>query len=243
MNIPDRHPQLQSYLEKIKKKVKSMSIQDTYQGLQSRRALVIDVREKEDWFMGHIPGALSIERADIEWEIEKVLADKDFPVICYCGDGLRSLLATYTLSEMGYSQVYWMEKGWKGWKEQKYPVSYSPSVELRDPLEKLGGICYLPRLYDKIKALHQKRLPPTEYLQDDWDKALLELLCIDSSLLEQLILFSSSEQEFLAELKKILGPSWPARHTIEEYNERCQLKKIQGGQRPQFWLWSRKQKK
>ncbi|QSR87974.1 rhodanese-like domain-containing protein [Methylacidiphilum caldifontis] len=243
MNTVSSHLLLQNYLEKIKKKLKSITIQETYARIQNNRAIVIDVREKEEWFRGHIPGALSIERAKIEWEIENVIQQTDFPLICYCGDGQLSMLATYSLGEMGYSQAYWMEKGWKGWKELKYPISYSPQLELRDHLEKLGSICYLARLYDKIKAIYAGMLPPTEYIQDDWDKALLELLCIDSSLLEKLIVSSSNEQNFLIELKKILGPSWPTHHTIELYNERCQLRKMQGVQKPQFWFWGKKHKK
>ncbi|CAI9086744.1 sulfurtransferase [Candidatus Methylacidiphilum fumarolicum] len=236
-NNPLPHSRFNAYLEKIKRRLKSITLKDTFSDLQNKSGLVIDVRKKEDWFMGHIPGAIWIERSKLEKEVENIVPQSESKIICYGEDGAQSILAAYTLNEMGYINTYWMEKGWEGWKEKKYPIRAAEGIEMRDPLEKLGGICYLPRLFDKIKGLYSSKLPPTEYLQDDWDKAILELLCIDATLLEQVCISSENEQKFLMELKKILGPSWPSQHMIDQFNERCQLRKITGFQKPQFWFW------
>jgi molybdopterin/thiamine biosynthesis adenylyltransferase/rhodanese-related sulfurtransferase len=82
--------------------------------------LLVDVREKEEFRAGHLPGALSIPRGFLEMQVESKLPDKSAPVVAYCQSGTRSLLAAGLLKEMGYSNVTSMAGGYGAWKGGGY---------------------------------------------------------------------------------------------------------------------------
>ena len=65
---------------------------------------MLDVREKEEYREGHLPGAVSVPRGFLEMRVEEAVPDKDAPIIAYCAGGTRSLLAGRILKELGYTQ-------------------------------------------------------------------------------------------------------------------------------------------
>ncbi len=77
---------------------------------------LIDVREKDEYREGHLPGAISVPRGFLDMQVEEVVPDKSTQLILYCAGGTRSLLAGRTLREMGYSDVVSMSGGYGGWK-------------------------------------------------------------------------------------------------------------------------------
>lgn len=76
---------------------------------------LIDVREKEEFSVARIAGATHLSKGWIEAKIHDVVSDKNKKVVLYCGGGHRSLLAALNLKKMGYTQVYSMLGGIKGW--------------------------------------------------------------------------------------------------------------------------------
>jgi sulfur-carrier protein adenylyltransferase/sulfurtransferase len=82
---------------------------------------VLDVREKEEFRDGHLPGAISVPRGFLDMRVEEVVPDKRAPLILYCAGGTRSLLAGRTLREMGYENVISMSGGYGAWKGAGYP--------------------------------------------------------------------------------------------------------------------------
>src|SRR5262245_15152048 len=66
---------------------------------------MVDVRERDEWDEGHIPGAVHIPRGFLESRIETTFPDRDQPLVIYCQSGARSALATKTLDELGYTSV------------------------------------------------------------------------------------------------------------------------------------------
>ena len=82
---------------------------------------LIDVREKEEYREGHLPGALSVPRGFLDIRIEETVADKNAPVVLYCASGTRSLLAGRTLKELGYTNVVSMSGGFSAWKNGGKP--------------------------------------------------------------------------------------------------------------------------
>jgi rhodanese-related sulfurtransferase len=89
----------------------------------------LDVRESEEFAAGRIPGARNVPRgflevkADLEHpKRDAWLADRDRPLVLYCGGGHRSALAAKTLREMGFRQVVSLAEGWTGWTKRSYPV-------------------------------------------------------------------------------------------------------------------------
>ncbi len=58
---------------------------------------LIDVREKEEYREGHLPGAVSVPRGFLEMQIEEKVPERDAEVIAYCQGGTRSLIAAKIL--------------------------------------------------------------------------------------------------------------------------------------------------
>ena len=65
---------------------------------------LIDVRERDEFVQGHLPGAVFIPRGFLELQIEQVQPDRDAPLVIYCAGGVRSLLAARNLKEYGLHQ-------------------------------------------------------------------------------------------------------------------------------------------
>lgn len=84
-------------------------------------AVVLDVREKNEWDEGHIPGARHIPRGYLELRVENAVPDKTRPVLLYCAGGTRSVFAAQTLQEMGYATVASMRGGFTAWKDAGLP--------------------------------------------------------------------------------------------------------------------------
>ena len=83
---------------------------------------LVDTREESEWAAGHLPGARHLGKGVIERDIERVVADVDAEIICYCGGGFRSALVADTLQRMGYTRVQSMDGGFGGWCEAGHPV-------------------------------------------------------------------------------------------------------------------------
>jgi sulfur-carrier protein adenylyltransferase/sulfurtransferase len=89
----------------------------------SNGAVVIDVREPDEWSAGHIPGAKHVPKSYLESRIEGAVPDRDAHVILYCASGNRSAWAARTLTEdLGYENVESMTGGFTLWKDRGYEV-------------------------------------------------------------------------------------------------------------------------
>jgi molybdopterin/thiamine biosynthesis adenylyltransferase/rhodanese-related sulfurtransferase len=78
---------------------------------------VLDVRERDEYEQGFIPGAIHIPRGNLETRIERNVVDRSTPIIIYCATGTRSVYAAKTLDELGYTDVVSMSGGFASWKE------------------------------------------------------------------------------------------------------------------------------
>lgn len=80
-------------------------------------AAVLDVREKNEWDEGHIPGAVHVPRGYLEQRVERAVPDRNAPVLLYCAGGTRSVFAARTMQEMGYTNVTSLRGGFTAWKD------------------------------------------------------------------------------------------------------------------------------
>ncbi|HHW21551.1 MAG TPA: rhodanese-like domain-containing protein [Clostridiaceae bacterium] len=71
-----------------------------------KKAVLIDVRTEEEYRLIRIPGSILIPDYEIKDKIEKIVPDKNTPIILYCRTGNRSARAAKTLAEMGYTMVF-----------------------------------------------------------------------------------------------------------------------------------------
>ena len=89
---------------------------------------LVDVREKEEFRAGYIPGAISIPRGFLEIQIESRIPDKSTKIVTYCAGGTRSALAARTLAELGYTNVETANPGFVRWKDLGYPKELPPQL-------------------------------------------------------------------------------------------------------------------
>lgn len=85
-------------------------------------AVLIDVREDNEFDAGHAAGARHMSRGIIERDIVQAFPDKSAELVLYCGGGFRSALAADMLQKMGYTNVWSMDGGWKAWEDADAPV-------------------------------------------------------------------------------------------------------------------------
>ena len=86
------------------------------------RPVLLDVREREEFRQGYVPGAVSLPRGFLEMRVEEAVPEKSQPVIAYCAGGTRSLLAGRILKELGYANVVSMRGGFTAWKNKGLPI-------------------------------------------------------------------------------------------------------------------------
>lgn len=67
-------------------------------------AKLIDVRTREEYSSGHIPGSVNIPLQVIS-EVARKVSQKETPVFVYCQSGARSGQATDKIKKMGYTNV------------------------------------------------------------------------------------------------------------------------------------------
>lgn len=106
-----------------KQNITEISAAEAQQQIERGEAVLIDVRDDEDWREGHAKSAKHLERGIVELEIEEQVPDLKTPIICYCGGGSRSALVAESLQKMGYENVRSLAGGFRGWKEAGLPTS------------------------------------------------------------------------------------------------------------------------
>ena len=72
--------------------------------LKAEKAVLLDVRTKEEYESGHIENSENIPLQQIEKVIAKI-TDKNTPLFVYCQSGARSSRSTSALKQMGYLNV------------------------------------------------------------------------------------------------------------------------------------------
>jgi rhodanese-related sulfurtransferase len=76
----------------------------------------LDVRERNEWNLGRLPGAMHIPRGSLETKVEAVIP-RGRRVVVYCASGNRSALAADTMREMGYADVASLAGGFTRWAQ------------------------------------------------------------------------------------------------------------------------------
>jgi rhodanese-related sulfurtransferase len=116
-----KHALYEKLVTDAKKNVTEISPQDAATKSKSGEAVIVDVRETDEWDEEHIPGAIHMSRGTIELDMEEKVPDTNAMIICHCGGGGRSALAAESLQKMGYKNVRSMAGGFKAWKAAGLP--------------------------------------------------------------------------------------------------------------------------
>jgi sulfur-carrier protein adenylyltransferase/sulfurtransferase len=120
-------PTYRELLQQVKSEISEIGAPEA-KNLVGDGTLFVDIRERDEWEEGNIPGAVHIPRGNLESRIENAAADRDAPIVVYCQSGARSAFGAKTLQELGYGNVQSLAGGFTDWKRNGYDVVLPKSL-------------------------------------------------------------------------------------------------------------------
>ncbi len=100
----------------------ALSATGAVQLINRERAVVIDVREPDEFATGHIAGAKNVPLNDIDSRLPAVGKNKSLPYIFVCATGARAARGVSMAQKLGYEQAQALGGGMKAWKEANLPI-------------------------------------------------------------------------------------------------------------------------
>jgi hydroxyacylglutathione hydrolase len=85
-----------------------------------QNAVIIDVREAEEYQTGHVPGAINLPQAELASRLSEL--PKDRPLLMVCQSGMRSVRSAQFLKQAGFSRVASVTGGTSGWSAAGRPL-------------------------------------------------------------------------------------------------------------------------
>jgi rhodanese-related sulfurtransferase len=85
--------------------------------------LLLDVRSREEFAEGHIPGAVNIPYDELPERLEELAGHRDDGIVVYCRTGRRAKIAEATLVEAGFADVRDLAGHMTEWREARRPVT------------------------------------------------------------------------------------------------------------------------
>ena len=100
----------------------ALTAQGAVQLINREKAVLVDVREAEEYAAGHPVGARNVPLADLEAKLPGVVKNKALPVLLFCATGARARRALDTAKKLGYEKAQVVAGGMRGWKDANLPV-------------------------------------------------------------------------------------------------------------------------
>ncbi|WP_291588423.1 rhodanese-like domain-containing protein [Comamonas sp. UBA7528] len=100
----------------------SLTPADAVQRINREKAVVVDVREAEEYVTGHITNAKNIPLAQLDERLPQVAKNKSVPVVLVCEKGARAVRAEAMAKKLGYEKAQALAGGMKGWRNAGMPV-------------------------------------------------------------------------------------------------------------------------
>lgn len=122
-------PVVKHKVEAAQKHVKTIGLEDYRKIVDDPgSAMIIDVREPQEFAAGHVPGAINIPRGVIEFKIWSQLGSSagtelDRPLILQCQSGNRASLAAQSLQELGFTQTTAVVMSLDDWQKAGHPFA------------------------------------------------------------------------------------------------------------------------
>lgn len=112
------------FLSEAAAKVPFMSLDDLHEHVNNPRSelVILDVREKEAYLAGHVPGARHLPRGQLELRVNDELPNPTSRMLTVCEFGKISTLAAATLHELGFTRAVALDGGMKAWRDKGYRI-------------------------------------------------------------------------------------------------------------------------
>jgi rhodanese-related sulfurtransferase len=122
---------IDTLLERVREGLDRVEAEEAYSAAQAGEALLVDIRysalRERD---GLIPGALVVERNELEWRLDPhgshrapEATSHDLRVVVVCNEGYASSLAAVSLHQLGLHRATDLVGGFQAWKAAGLPVT------------------------------------------------------------------------------------------------------------------------
>lgn len=101
----------------------SLQPNDAVLKINREKAVIVDVREPEEYVKGHITNAKNIPLSQLDERLPQVAKNKALPVILVCEKGARAVRAQQQAKKLGYEKAEALAGGMKAWREAGLPVT------------------------------------------------------------------------------------------------------------------------
>ena len=125
-NWPDS---IDQYVMQIRKSVKTADMDGYLAAVKNPNgAVLLDVREDDEFKAGHVPGAVNIPRGLLEFRIWKLFGypaqvNMNRKIYVQCMTGGRATLAAKQLQDIGFTNVIAVIMNFEEWKKKGNPLS------------------------------------------------------------------------------------------------------------------------
>ena len=130
-SAPERPIGIDELLEQVRKSLDRVEPEEVYEAVRTGEALLVDIRyaalRDRD---GLIPGALVVERNELEWRLDPQGSHRapeatshDLRVVVVCNEGYASSLAAASLHQLGLHRATDLVGGFQAWKAAGLPVT------------------------------------------------------------------------------------------------------------------------
>ena len=90
--------------------------------INHKNALVLDVREEDEYKAGHVLGAILIPLGKLKDRVGDLEKHRDRPIVVVCRSGNRSATACVTLGKQGFTQAHNLAGGVMAWQKANLPL-------------------------------------------------------------------------------------------------------------------------
>ncbi|MEJ8671427.1 rhodanese-like domain-containing protein [Streptomyces sp. MS1.AVA.1] len=136
--VDERPVGIDELLERVRAGYERTEPREAYEATQGGEALLVDIRyaalRERD---GLIPGALVVERNELEWRLDPQGSHRapeatghDLRVVVICNEGYASSLAAESLRRLGLSRATDLVGGFQAWRAAGLPVTSGPGADV-----------------------------------------------------------------------------------------------------------------
>lgn len=102
----------------------SVSTTDAVRLINQDKAVLIDVREPDEYAAGHAAGARNVPLSALDGA-KGLPSNKAVPLVVMCATGARASRAVAQLRKAGYASVHALAGGNAAWREASLPIEKS----------------------------------------------------------------------------------------------------------------------
>jgi rhodanese-related sulfurtransferase len=130
---------IEQMLSAARARLRRLSPDESHEAVAKTEAILVDIRpEGQRAIEGSIPGALIVERNELEWRLDPtssarlpVATDHDLLVIVFCSEGYTSSLAAAALQDLGLWRATDVVGGFHAWSAAGLPISVKENLDVR----------------------------------------------------------------------------------------------------------------